>query len=64
MAILLFTYCDLHFLVYYHFFCLLLTGNRQRASLPPDGTTFLHLSLGELQKKTISSYSYWNFQVD
>lgn len=37
--------------------------HRQRASLPPDGTTFLHLSLGELQKKTIPSYSYWNFQV-
>ena len=40
-----------------------LPGNRHRASLPPDGTTFSHLALGELQKKTIPSYSYWNFQV-
>ena len=46
-----------------NFFFFFFSGNRQRASLPPDGTTFLHLSLGELQKKTIPSYSYWNFQV-
>ncbi len=44
-------------------FCFSGHGNRHRASLPPDGTTFTHLALGELQKKTIPSYSYWNFQV-
>ena len=33
------------------------------ASLPPDGTTFKHLGLGEKQTRLIPPYSFWNFQV-
>ena len=33
------------------------------ASLPPDGTTFRHLGLGEKQTRLIPAYSFWNFQV-
>ncbi|XP_059078932.1 teneurin-m-like isoform X2 [Tigriopus californicus] len=36
--------------------------SHQRASLPPDGSTFAHLVLGEKQSQVIPAYSYWNFQ--
>jgi hypothetical protein len=35
-----------------------------QSSIPPDGTTFSHLTLGDPQKTTIPPYSYWNFQVN
>ena len=47
----------------YIFFCLFSATSNSRASLPPDGTTFSHLSLGEKQTRTIPPYSFWNFQV-
>ncbi|XP_040567553.1 teneurin-m isoform X3 [Lepeophtheirus salmonis] len=31
-------------------------------SLPPDGTTFSHLILGQKNIRNIPPYSYWNFQ--
>ncbi len=30
--------------------------------MPPDGSTFTHLALGETQRRTVPAYSYWNFQ--
>ena len=44
--------------------CLFVVPSNSHASLPPDGTTFTHLSLGEKQTRTIPPYSFWNFQVD
>jgi len=32
------------------------------ASLPPEGSTFKPLTMGEKQVQTIPPYSYWNFQ--
>lgn len=38
-------------------------GSVQRSSLPPDGTTFAHLTFGERQVNSIPAFSYWNMQV-
>ena len=38
------------------------TRFNNRLALPPDGTTFTHLTIGEPQTQTVLPYSFWNFQ--